>query len=246
MLYGAFPEPIPRTPNSWFPIQYGVYTGFSYHLENTPWRHIRLKINSVKWQRAIYKQLNSLNTKKQIQKFKFNMQLTRMNWKMSATRKLRNVAGLSWVLEANSDFGSSKRTSLPLGKTIDSSSNSNNRLGRAAGAGVTLLLRFPLRRLRRGFVVLLQGRSGAGTDSRNYSTCLTSTTIFFRATVRHDVSPTSDDSLHRTSNHLSGVTREFLRRKTTAFLALFRSTKIAPYDQAAHSLRVRRKNCHKQ
>ena len=228
MLYGAFPEPIPRTPNSWFPIQYGVYTGYSHHLENTPWRHIRVIINSVKWRRAIYKQLNSQNTRIQMQKFKFNMQLTRKNWKMSAARKLRNVADLSWVLEANSDFGSSKWTSLPLGKTIDSSWNSNNRLGTAAGAGVALLLRFPLRRLRRGFVLLLQGRSRAGTDSRKYSTSLTSTTTFFRATVQHDVSPTSDDSLQRTSNHLSGVPREFLRRTTTAFLALFRSTKIAP------------------
>ena len=57
----------------------------------------------------------------------------------------------------SAELGYSKNTPLPLGKISDSSSNSNNRFGLAAGAGVTLLLRFPFPGFRGDILELLQG-----------------------------------------------------------------------------------------
>ena len=76
-----------------------------------------------------------------------------LDWKIGATRQLRplrrDAAVLSWPFKGHSKLASSKNTPLPFGKMIDSSSNSNNRLGLAAGAGVTLLFRFFSRASRR-------------------------------------------------------------------------------------------------
>ena len=130
------------------------------------------------------------------------------------------------LFKAHAKLGSSKYTPLPFGRTIDSSSNSNL-LGGAAGAGVTLLLRFPFPGLRGDTVVLLPGWSRAGTDPDKYSTCPTSTTLDIRTPARQDGSPTSDDSTLRTPNHLSDVSRASLRLTTTASYAFLRSTKVA-------------------
>ena len=84
-----------------------------------------------------------------------------LDWKIGAARRLRplqrDAAVFSWLFKAHSKLGSSKYTPLPFGKMIDSSSNSNNRLGLAVGAGVTLLCRFPFPVLRGDTVVLPQG-----------------------------------------------------------------------------------------
>ena len=84
-----------------------------------------------------------------------------LDWKTGAMRRLRplrrDAAVFSWLFKAHSKFGSSKYTPLPFGRTTDSSSNSNRRLGPTAGAGVTLLFRFPFPGLRGDTVVLLQG-----------------------------------------------------------------------------------------
>ena len=84
-----------------------------------------------------------------------------LDWKTGAARRLRplrrDAAVFSRLFKANSKFGSSKYTPPPFGRTIDSSSNSNSRLGPTAGAGVTLLFRFPFAGLRGDTVVLPQG-----------------------------------------------------------------------------------------
>ena len=69
----------------------------------------------------------------------------------------RDAAVFPWLFKAHSNLGSSKYTPLPFGKINDSSSNSNNRLGVAAGARVAFLLRFPFQGLRGDIIVLLQG-----------------------------------------------------------------------------------------
>ena len=85
-----------------------------------------------------------------------------LNWNTGAARRLRplrrDVAVFSWPLNAHSKFGSSKYTPLPFGRTTDSSSNSNSRLGPTVGAGVTLLFRFPLPGLRGGAAARLISR----------------------------------------------------------------------------------------
>ena len=84
-----------------------------------------------------------------------------LDWKTGAARQLRplqrDAAVFSWPFRAHSKLGSSKYIHLPFGRTTDSSSNSNIRLGPTAGAGVTLLFRFPFPGLRGDNVVLLQG-----------------------------------------------------------------------------------------
>ena len=84
-----------------------------------------------------------------------------LDWKIGAERQLRplrrDAVVFSWLFKAHSKLESSKYTSLPFGKMIDSSSNSNNRLGLAVGAGVTLLFHFPFPGLRGDTVALPQG-----------------------------------------------------------------------------------------
>ena len=154
-----------------------------------------------------------------------------LDWKTGAARRLRpllrDAAVFSWLFNAHSKFGSSKYTPLPFGRTTDSSSNSNSRLGPTTGAGVTLLFRFPLPGLRGEIVVLLQGWSRAGTDPDKYSICLTSTTLEILTPARPDDSPTSEDSTLRTPNHLSDVSRASFRLTTTTSYAFLRSAKVA-------------------
>ena len=154
-----------------------------------------------------------------------------LDWKTGAARHLRplrrDAAVSSWLFKAHSKFGSSKDTLLPFGRTIDSSSNWNSHLGPTAGAGVTLLFRFPFPGLRGDTVVLPQGWSRAGTDPDNYSTCPISTRLEIRTPARQDGSPTSDDSTLRTPNHLSDVSRASFRLTTTTSYAFLRSTNVA-------------------
>ena len=154
-----------------------------------------------------------------------------LDWKTGAARRLqplrRDASFFSWLFKAHAKFGSSKHTPLLFGKIIGSSSNSNNRLGLAARAGVALLLRFPFPGLRGDVVVLLRGWSRAGTDTDMCSTCPTSTTLDIRTPAQQDGSPTSDDSTLRTPNHLSDVTRASFCLTTAASHGFLRSTEVA-------------------
>ena len=138
-----------------------------------------------------------------------------------------------------------RNTSHPFGRKIDSSSNSKNHLGVAAGAGVALLLRFPSPGLWGDIVVpLLQGWSRTSINSDRYSNYPTSATPDIRTPVQQDGSPTSDDSTLRTPNHLSDISRASFCLTTTASNAFFRSTKVASYPQRAHSPTAHKSICH--
>ena len=102
----TFPETLLRIRNFWFQLQYGVQTSHSYYFEDTPWRHTQLLLNSVKWPRAIYKELNTLNTTIPIHIYKISMQLswTALEHGCSMTATTTSTGQNSFFLLLQNDF----------------------------------------------------------------------------------------------------------------------------------------------